>query len=278
MTLSWGFKTALVSLAAVATMALAASCGSAKKAEVPMPPQTSTIDTIVSPTTSVVTETPEEKATLETRNGYELMYKKGDVSWTTNVADDVEKTISDLTNKNLHKDIHDFAIETAVIDEKDRYAIVIGNITDAAYSKIAFLDLRTGKELSSYWLDRCKIADSKLIYDVDTGSGLVDYLVVVGELYKESFLLDAMNHTKEPTKELPFIEVRSLVNNGSVRESFNPLTYVDGTATGIKVLRSNDGKVSFDVDYWTRRYPSGTRSSVELNQLLKLEEYAPVFK
>src|SRR3989304_3172585 len=148
MTLSKGFRTALVSLAAVTVMGLSAACGTAKKPEVVVPPQTSTIDTIVSQTPAV-TETPDEPVRLGTGAfPYELTYEKGDVSWKVNLAYDVETAIFSMTNGNLSKTEGDFRFGGAIVDEKERYVIAWGNIDGTAYGKISFIDTETGKETS----------------------------------------------------------------------------------------------------------------------------------
>ncbi len=218
-----------------------------------------------------------------------LKYSKGDLSWEANVAEGIEEAVLKMTGGTAFWTPKDFFIQGAFVEKKYNHVIAWGKIHNEGYGKVSFTNIKNGSEDGAYWSNKLRLNDLLVVYDVPTGVGLKDYLVIAGDTGKDSVIRAAEKETRLVTKELPAIEIRELTSRGSVPVSYNPVTYVNGTATALldkygkvvtpalNAVRDDKGNVTLEIATRTRTNPDGGMSSVKLADILKLPLEAPIF-
>ncbi len=206
-----------------------------------------------------------------------LTYKKGSVSWEANIAEGIEDSVLKMTGGNIFWTPKDFFIYGAFVEEKHNHVIVWGKIHNEYFGKVSFRDIDDGHENSAYWSRGLRLNDLLVVYNVPTGSSLKDYVVIAGDTVETRIINSAGGATGQIIKELPAIEIRELTSHGSVPVSYNPVTYVNGTAAGVKAVRDDKGNVTLEIVTRTRTNPDGGVSSVKLADILKLPHEAPIF-
>lgn len=218
----------------------------------------------------------EEKAVLQwDGSSPNLSYKKGDVSWVANIGEGIEEAMLRISGKFMTP--RDFFIYGALVEERYGHVIAWGKTHIKYLGKVSFRGISSGYEDSAYWTDGTSLNELLVVYDVPTEKGLKDYLVIAGDTAKTSMLNAAGKVTNLSTRELPVIEIRELTPHGSILVTHNPVTYVNGSATGVKAVRDENGNVTLEIATRTRTNPKGGVSSVKLTDILELEKEAPIF-
>ncbi len=261
-------KTVLATGVLVAVLALTSACGGNNDVTpTPVPTTPKPVPTTPAPTTVV----PQSKYGVPkiSKDYPDVVYEHGDVFWRKDISGGIEQAV--MASIGKLKAPEDLKCVGAIVDEKYEQVVAWGNVNTGVItpiSKVSFLDIKSGFEISNSWFGANSIRDVAFAYGVNGK----DYVILAGSTAELSIWKILRKKVPKATNPAPYIEVRERTEHGSIAIGhLHPVAILEGEAYGVTYDNAS-GKLNFKTTSSTGSH------NISLDRILSLENERPLFE